>query len=269
MAKKSTTALAKQSAAPVVKSDVPEYLRPTPGQIPAGLENIERNDMTLPRLAICQSLSPQRKKSDPKFIAGLDEGQWFNTITQKIYGTSVLVVPLLVFKSRVLFRDQKEGGGILCRADDAVIGIGEPGGNCSKCPLAQFNDGEAPECTMFYNYVSVVLTDAKQIPSIEDMAVASFKSTGLKAARDWNALLKLRNVDAFAGVYQLDSVETKNSQGVWYAAAVKPAGWATEDAFHIARELYRGVSTIQSRGSLRVDLDDIAHPTTAETTKEM
>ena len=51
------------------------YLRRKSDGPPLGLENLERNDMTLPRLGLCQSLTPQRIKSDPKYIAGLEEGE--------------------------------------------------------------------------------------------------------------------------------------------------------------------------------------------------
>src|SRR5438132_1612945 len=123
---------------PGALSDVPDYLRRKGDGPPLGLENLERNDMTLPRLGLCQSLTPQRIKSDPKYIAGLEEGEFFNTITREVYGNRVRLVPLLFYKTRILFGPKDEGGGLRCQSFDNLIGIGTPGGTCLTCPLSQF-----------------------------------------------------------------------------------------------------------------------------------
>ena len=49
-----------------------------------GLENVTNDDITIPRLAIIQSGSPQRKKKDEKYIEGADEGMIFNTVTNTL-----------------------------------------------------------------------------------------------------------------------------------------------------------------------------------------
>ena len=48
-----------------------------------GLQNISNDDVTIPRLAIIQSGSPQRKKKDEKYIDGADEGMIFSTVTNE------------------------------------------------------------------------------------------------------------------------------------------------------------------------------------------
>ena len=58
-----------------------------------GLQNISNDDITIPRLAIIQSGSPQRKKKDEKYIDGADEGMIFNTVTNDLYKDSLEVIP--------------------------------------------------------------------------------------------------------------------------------------------------------------------------------
>jgi hypothetical protein len=253
----------KEPLTAAIQSNVPAYLRRAPGQRPAGFENMDRSDWTLPRLGLCQSNSPQRSEGDAKFIEGLKDGQFFNSITQAIYGKAVKIVPLMFFKSRIRFRDMDEGGGILCRADDGKKGIGDPGGTCEKCPMALFTQGDnkntvPPECDHFYNYAVLVLPTNGNTLGPESLAVMSLKSTGLKTAREFNALLRLRNTDFFAGVYDITSAVQKNqAKQSWFTHVIKSSGWVSETQLEIAKAVYESVSAAHTEGRLKVDAEDL------------
>src|SRR5580692_4302280 len=226
-----------------------------PREIVPGFENMDSSDLAKPRLAICQAMSPQRKKSDPKFIPGLDEGMFFNTVTNEVYGTEVTVVPLMFFKSRVFFNPLDDGGGMRCQSPDAQVGVGDPGGECAVCPYARFGEhGEAPECTNFFNYAALVVPKAKGAKiGPESLAIVSLKSTGLKVARDWNSKMRLRvdsstrkQLPMFMGAYKLTSVEQKNDKGTWSTFKVDGAGTISdaenaqtaEEAYYSVRDLF-------------------------------
>lgn len=249
------TAITHQKSSAI--EQVPAYLKREAGTAALGMENMERADMTLPRLSLCQSMSPQRKRSDAKYIDGLAEGEFFNTITLANYGNGVKVVPLHFFKTRLLFKDMDEGGGVLCRSDDNQFGVGTPGGACQTCPLAAFGkDGDTPSCTQLYNYaVLVVENDGSVHP--ESLAVLSLKSTGIKFGRDWNALMRLRNTDIFAGVYELTGIEQKKDAYSWYVPTIKPAGWVSEDSYNAAKMCYQSVREFAQAGKLRMDETDL------------
>jgi len=248
LATKTTTALAG-------KEDVPDYLRRADGQPAAGTENMDRSDMALPRLGLCQSLSPQRKKQNPKYIPGLEEGQFFNTLTREIYGSTLNIVPLHFYKTRIRFGDIEKGGGILCQAQDNKHGQGDPGGLCQRCPLSAFKDGEPPECTQFMNYAALVLPKAGKRVEMDALLVASFKSTGLKIAREWNSLIRIKNLDIFAGIYTLTSTEANNASGQsWYQPTVAPAGLVSREMYEFAKEAYQGV---RERSNLDFDVTDL------------
>lgn len=238
-------------------AEVPEYLRRQPGQgQAAGLENMDRQDVTLPRLGLCQSMSPQRIKSDPKFIAGLEEGNFFNTITQENYGNKVRIIPLLFYKTRLRFRSFDDGGGLLCQSPDSLIGIGDPGGNCLRCPFQMFKDNAPPECTLLFNYASLVVgKDGTVNPG--SLVVDSFKSSGLSTARDWNSLIRLRQVDMFAGIYEIESADKKEDKYTWKVQIVKPAGWVSKETYVRAKEAYQAMAELQKEGRLRHDVEDL------------
>lgn len=241
-------------------SEVPEYLRRADGEPPMGLENLERSDMTLPRLGLCQALSPQCSESDPKYIDGLQKGEFFNTITRENYGRKVQLTPLLFYKTRILFGPIDEGGGLRCQSPDNLIGIGEPGGTCIKCPFSQFGsarngEGKGTACNQFFNYAALIVNDGTVTP--EGLLVFSLKSSALKVAKDWNALIRIRNLDIFAGVYEITSVERKNDVGRWYEPVINPAGNVSKAAYDAAKIAYAAVADLQKAGRLRHDVTDL------------
>ena len=214
--------------------DRPEFLRTRSQE---GLEEIERSDLVLPRLSICQSMSPQRKKSDPLYIAGLEEGDFFNTVTSQNYGAKALrVIPLLFGKSRLYFRSFDEGGGLLCQSMNGKDG-GSLSPTCAPCPKQAWGeDGEKPECTLLYNYASALL------PNFE-LIVVSMKVTSLKAARQWNSLLRFREAEARGGVYELRAIETKNNFGTYFVFNVKASRWVSKAEFVRATQIYDSIKT--------------------------
>lgn len=241
-------------------AEVPEYLRRAPGEPPQGLENLERADMTLPRLALAQALSPQLSESDPKFIDGLQKGMFFNTITRENYGKTVQLVPLLFYKTRILFGPLDAGGGLRCQSQDNLIGIGEPGGTCIKCPESQFGsarngEGKGTNCNQFFNYAALIVNEGSVTP--EGLLVFSLKSSALKVAKDWNALIRIRNLDIFAGVYEIRSVERKNEVGRWYEPVIQPAGNVTRETYEAAKLAYGAVAQMNKEGRLRSDVSDL------------
>ncbi len=245
-----------------IQSNVPEYLQRAPGQRPAGFQNMDRSDWTLPRLGLCQSNSPQRSESDAKFIEGLKDGQFFNSITQTVYGKAVKIIPLMFFKSRIRFRDMDEGGGILCRADDGKKGIGDPGGNCEKCPMGLFTmEGKTtvrPECDYFYNYAVLILPGQGENLGPDSLAVMSLKSTGLKVAKDFNALLRLKSADFYSSIYDITAAVQKNqAKQSWFTHVIKSAGWVSKQQLEIAKSVYESVSSAHTEGRLKIDAEDL------------
>ena len=256
-----------ERAVPQQLAEIPEWLRRPEGVPPAGLDAIERSDMTLPRLGLCQALSPQRSESDPKYIEGLRDGQFFNTITREIYGKKVLLVPLHFYKTRILFGPMDEGGGLRCQSPDNLIGIGEPGGTCIKCPNSQFGssrggEGKGTACNQFFNYAALIVQDARVTP--EQLLVVSFKSSALKVAKDWNAFIRIRNLDIFAGVYEFTSVERKNDIGRWFEPVVNMAGNVSREMYDAAKMARSAVAELQREGRLRSDVADLNPEAAAE-----
>jgi hypothetical protein len=207
------------------KEQAPDYL--AHGQA-RGMEAVEQSDITLPRLALCQSNTPQRKRADANYIEGLNEGDFFNTITQTNYGPKVTLVPILFSKQRIKFNKPEEGGGIDCRSFNGKTGGHYSPDSCDACPHSQFRieDHEQikPSCLLFHNRVSWILPQ-------NEMAVSSLKSTGLTVSKQWNMLVKLSNKDLFGRVYELESVSMTKAGNSFYGVKLVPKGWTPEEIY--------------------------------------
>jgi len=245
-------------------TEIPDYLLRKPGVQQAGFEEVEQGDLTVPQMRLCQSLTPQRQQNEAKFIASLKEGEYFNTVTSENYGSSVKIVPLMFFKNRVYFRDKKKGGGILCRSDDMKQGIGEPGGECAVCPLNQFGSakdgaGKGKACTEFFNFPSMVVSkDGSVNPN--NLVVRSFKSSGITVAKDWLAMMRLRGIDMFGGIYELGSTAKVFTEGTSYVETVKNAGVVSKETLDVTAQMYAMFSEMRRAGRVKIHEEEVDEP---------
>lgn len=189
-----------------------------------GAENIERGDIVLPRIGICQSLSPQRDETDPKHIPGIKEGHLFNNLTGEIYEPQpIIFIPVLFQKRGVEFNPREEGGGI----KDLNVPLDDP-------RLRFGPNGEKPVATLFHEWVVY-------IPASGEVVVLSFKATQLKVARQLNALVKLGGGDPFDRQYELRTAREQNQHGKFYNFSVRPAGVAADADYAYCEGLYESL----------------------------
>lgn len=211
---------------------VPDFLKGVSGQ--EGLENATREDMILPRLAVCQAMSPQRKRSNPGFIEGLQDGQLFNTVTKEIYGDGVTIIPIVYSKSRIYFRPITSGGGIQCQSFNGIDG-GTIAPTCAECPNSQFgSEGEPPACNVFMNVVAALMPR-------RELIVLSFKSTELKTARAWVTLMKARNKPAFSQVFGVRVIEQSNQKGTFFTRVIDWKRFVDAGEFAYAKAEYESI----------------------------
>lgn len=258
---KKQEAIVKPQADPLAP---PDYLSGISGN--EGFEEMRPSDVKVPRLALAQALTPQLNEDDEKFIPGLKKGDYFNTLTGKNYGNDVKFVPLLKFANRFLFRDMNEGGGILCRSDDMKVGVGEPGGECAKCPLAQFGsarggEGKGTACSEFYNYAVLIVEDGKL--DVENLAIFAMKSSHIPAAQHLMGLAmrrKLANGERapmWAGVYSATSKNKKFTEKLAaYIPIIDNAGWVPQADVKMAHDSYEFMHNLRKAGRLTTDIEE-------------
>lgn len=202
-----------------------------------GSEEVGSNDLVIPRIELVQSLSACRKKTDPSYIEGAQEGMLYNNVTRQLYGESVKVVPVFFRKEYLLWRDTKLGGG---------FGGAFPDSNSAEAAMnVQENPSEWEVVDTNQHFVLIIHEDG----SCEE-AVISMAKTKSKASRMWNSLVRINGGPRFSRVYEILGISDQNKSGQdFYNLSVKNVGFVTEEIYKRAEKIYDLVKS----GSASVD----------------
>jgi hypothetical protein len=114
---------------------------------------------------------------------------------------------------------EESGGNVApdCNSLDARIGEGKPGGDCHKCPLAQFVNDEGPKCRLIRQLF--LIREGNMLPEI-----VSLPPSSVKAARQYFMRLASKVVPYYGTVTKIGLEKTKNAQGIAYAKAILTSG---------------------------------------------
>jgi hypothetical protein len=210
-----------------VVADMPDFLKNQTSN--RGAENITASDLVIPRLELVQSLSPCRKKTDPAYIEGAEEGMLFNNVTRELYGPSVNVVPVYFRKEYIVWKDRKLGGGFLgaygsMAEAEHIVSVQDDPVNY------RINDTANHFCLLIGKN-----GEAEEI-------VVSMAVTKLKTSRKWNSLIRMAGGDSFARVYEIGTAVEQNKMGQdYYNLSVKMVGFPSEMIYRRAEHLYSQV----------------------------
>lgn len=192
-----------------------------------GTDHLTKDDLQMPRIALAQQMSPQLDEGNSQFIEGLKQGDMFNSVTDEIIGKGPITFTVVRCDPPryVEFIPREQGGGI----KDINVPANDP--------RTQFGpNGETPLATKFYDFI-IARIDRSEF----ELIALSLKSTGLKVARQLNALMKLRNAASFAGAYTLSVVKEENAKGKFYNFSVKNAGWVDEKTYKMAEQAFEAL----------------------------
>ena len=107
-----------------------------------------------------------------------------------------------------------------CYSLDARTGEGDPGGNCHKCPNAEFGSGskgEGQACKLVRQLFLV--REDNLLPEIVHLPPSS-----LKPARQYFLRLASKGVPCYSVITKIGLEKTKNAQGIVYAKAALTSG---------------------------------------------
>ena len=215
----------------------PDYLK----KGKRGFEDTVASDVMIPRLALAQALSPEVTEGDPRRIEGLVAGDLFNSVTKQRYGKRVFVQLLRKMPLRAVeFRPIDSGGGIVdpnVPLNDARLKWGNSGDKKKDKPVA----------TLFRDFLAVMLhEDGKR-----ELIALSFKSSGIRAAKELWGLAMGRNKDVFAGRYLIET-GLKLDPKPHHVYRPSNANWVSEADAKLGEEMMEAVQAIKAD---RIDAD--------------
>lgn len=109
--------------------------------------------------------------------------------------------------------DENPGQPPTCSAQGTLVGTGTPGGDCTKCPLAEFGSadkGEGQACSQGRRMF--LLTEGALLPTM-----VTCPPTSLKNVRRYFMKLASHNVPYYTVLTRLKLSKDKNSSGVEYS----------------------------------------------------
>lgn len=191
----------------------------------SGTEDIGREDLRFPRLAIAQGLSTQMIPDDSTYIPELKLFDMFNDLSGEVIGRGpVTFVPIqrnvlyIEFEPRV--KGQPGGGG--------VIDLDVPHGDDRTKWSTVDGVKQPPRATRFVEFVVLLLQPGK----VPEPVVISIKETNKfnrRAAEQLTAFIKFRNAAIYAGLYQVTTKSEKNDNGTFGVYVMKNAGFIPVD----------------------------------------
>jgi len=221
----------------VVKEEKGKGLATISSLLKAGpsLSKRDAEDYQIPYFNILSKGAPQLEEDDGKYIQGAKLGQIFNTVTNKVYD-SLLVLPVYYRRRFVEWAERGEGSG-------APINIYTPEqfqkfqmdgkvvrGDDNKERFVGKPDTYIENTAEHY---VIVLEDN----GAWSKAIIKMKSTQLKKSRTWNSLMSnQRRVEGdeiyqpkdFARAYTLSTVKEKNAKGSWHGWVITENKWIDE-----------------------------------------
>jgi hypothetical protein len=221
----------------IVTNEIPEFMK----QGNRGAENVGTDDMIIPRIELIQALSPVRKKSDPAYIEGAEEGMLYNNVTRTLYGTEVTVVPVYYTKQFLVWKDRKAGGG---------GSNGFRGAFASK-ELADRAIAELAEEALEVSDTAQHFVLVRNGDDWQE-AVISMAKSKVKVSKRWNSLMRLSNTDSFSRAYKLSATTETNARNEsYFNFNVAALGFVNKELYERAEKLYETIRT----GAVKVSND--------------
>ena len=220
---KSTGELVKQEQIGALVDQRPDFIETGDR---SGTEHLTREDIQMPRIGIAQQMSPELDSTSPKFIEGLRIGNMFNNLTGQVYGDGPLEFSVVRADPPrwVEFNPREAGGGV----KDPNVAHDDP-------RTAFGPNGEHPIATKFYDFIVM-------IHPTRELVALSFKSTGIKVAKQLNGFIAMRNAPLFAGKYSIVTTMTQNTKGRFAIPVVKNAGWISDkETYAHAKQTFENV----------------------------
>ena len=205
---KSETSKAK-SAEKEAEPEQPQFMDELSG---AGFENLGASDFQIPFLRVLQPLSPQVLDGD-EHVEGAKAGYFFNSLTNKVYGPEINVIPLKCITEWLIWGPNR--GPLKNRVPvGSIPSVGDA-----------FSKLTTPEGDDIVETMTVFLLIEGHIE--EGPVAFPLSKTNLKHAKKLNTMLHAtflpsgKRAPYFSSVWQLKSSVNKNEKGTWYSLGVK------------------------------------------------
>ena len=222
----------------------------------AGFEEADATSYAIPFLRMLQVTSDQTKKTNAAYVKGAEEGDFFNTVTEKLYKgeEGVTVVPCHYVHKFNAWAPRESGGGIKGTYTPAEAAQLSTYKNDKFQTVME--DGSILTDTREH-YVMIVNSDGTFEPALLCLA-----GTQLKKSKKWMTLMqgiriKGQPAPMFSQMYKLSPVSESNDKGSWAGLKIEHVGQVTSRELYEAAKQFREMVRSGTAQSAPVDEDDL------------
>lgn len=202
-------------------------------QAAPGTEQISGEDIQLGRYRLLQSLSSEVETGEAK------SGQIVESLSGSAFD-KLEVIPLSMFKSRVLFDSENRKGGPLCRSVDEKLEHGsnspDPASN-NECLKCRFSKGFPSACSLVYNYPCI---RPEQVGIAPLPSLLSIMKSSTNSAQKINtfAINSIPRKPFWFYVWEISSKSKSFKKGTAYILEVKMARETTAEERKWAESIF-------------------------------
>ncbi len=195
----------------------------------AGFEDTTIADLSIPFLALLQSLSPQ---VEDQTIENCKAGDMLNTVTGEIVKQPFMVIPVYKEESWVRWRPRNAGGGLQGRYEPdspEVKALIKANGGSRIPPKGSdkktipFKDEDGNDVIETHYVYCLVLGEDKV--TVEGYIVVPFSSTKIRVYKDWLTAMYTQKgrPPMFANRAAIETTKQKSEGGSYFNFLIKPA----------------------------------------------
>jgi len=175
-----------------------------------GYDNLSSEDYQIPFVKILQSQSTQCNVDvSEDYIEGAKPGMFYNTITNKLYGDTMRLIP--VNFEKVWIEWKKDRGGFIDRHEPNSF---VP----DKTDFSNWTNEVGNTITEYYNFFCVI-ADCPE----DGIVVVSMSGSTIKQAKSWNSQISYtrlpdgKQAPYFSSIWELKTAFFQNDKGTWYS----------------------------------------------------
>ena len=220
----------------------------------SGFEDADSSSYAIPFLRMLQVTSGQCKKTDPGYVKGAEEGDFFNTVTEKLYkgDEGVIVIPCHYQHKYNLWAPDRGGfrGSVTPAEYTSMRKIQGEKGELDE-------NGNSIQDTREH-YVLIVEADGTTSP-----ALLALSGTQMKKSKKWMTLmqgirLSGQTAPMFSQRYKLSAVGESNDKGSWAGIKIEHAGTVQNAEEYNSAKAFRDM--VRSGAASAAPADDLDLP---------
>ncbi len=191
---------------------------------PSGIAgNIHTPGLSLPRVMLLQSMSPQVQNNPDVYKPGM----FIDHLTQEILPTPITFIPSYIFGSIIKWRPRNEGGGMIYKTIHPTP---------AQIKDSMFDGDIKPVADRSVNAIATI--DGFAIP-----VIITFAKTSCKWGDSFEAIAGVFK-PCWSQRYELYSERVTNNQGTFYVMKAKRVGKTTPAEMQAGLEMYEQVKSL-------------------------